>query len=103
MQKTKPNNNGLVSVNNTEINDEHIEHHVIILQCPNCGEELEKIIKCPFCGEPMRVVTVVDLDKAENPIEEELETVVDGINEDDIPEDDEEGKIKPPENEDFEL
>lgn len=32
--------------------------HVVVLSCPDCGEEIEQVILCPHCGKPMRVIDV---------------------------------------------
>ncbi|MBN1373958.1 hypothetical protein JW962_01310 [Candidatus Dojkabacteria bacterium] len=49
-------------------------HQIIVLQCPNCGEEIEKTIKCPFCGELMRVVSVIDGNAVARPVEPDIVT-----------------------------
>ena len=56
----------------TKTNRSHFakyKHQVVIMQCPNCGEEIEKTIKCPFCGGPMKVVSVISSENSDIPLE----------------------------------
>jgi hypothetical protein len=38
----------------------HKSVHMIILSCPDCGEEVNQVVLCPDCGKPMRVINVVE-------------------------------------------
>lgn len=52
-------------------------HHIVVLQCPGCGEEVEKIYKCPICGEYMKVVSVIDSADIDDDIQKDLATFED--------------------------
>ncbi len=34
--------------------------HIVVLSCPNCGEELEELKLCKECKSPMKVVQVIE-------------------------------------------
>ncbi|HOU76349.1 MAG TPA: hypothetical protein PK957_04525 [Candidatus Dojkabacteria bacterium] len=88
-------NNGLVVTGNTKEPDKKTStitasdgHHIIILQCPGCGEEVEKTYKCPICGEHMKVVSVIDSADIDDDIQKDLDAF------DDIEPDETEGDFE---------
>lgn len=68
---------GLVAPTKKGIITAKDEHHIVVLQCPACGEELERTVRCPVCGEVMKVISIISAEDADEEVLSRVEDTID--------------------------